>query len=107
MTTEKQNGATELIVIGSTAFTPGFALAGVRTTIISTPERVLADIESHRDAGIIILDGELTATLSATQREEIETSLAPVIITIEKTSDAQEQRLRRAIMNTLGVDLLK
>lgn len=97
----------ELVVIGTTEFLPGFALAGVRNTVLASSTEVMSRIKEHSDAGLIIIDERLLNELSAAQREELETSIKPVIITLAKDSQQQEARLRRTVMNTLGVDLLK
>lgn len=96
----------ELVVIGTTGFLPGFALAGVRKTVLCGADDVMRNIEQHQES-IIILDERLAAALPPQQRETLETSVRPVVITLAKDGAAQEARLRRAIMNTLGVDLLR
>ena len=98
---------TDLVVIGSTEFLPGFALAGVHKSVLANDQNVLEKINEHKDAGIIILEEKLTQGMSFVQRETLETSLKPVIITLSKDGTRQQERLRRNIMNTLGVDLLK
>ena len=97
----------ELVVIGTTEFLPGFALAGVREIVLATPKTVMDTIKQHTNAGLIILDEELMHELSSAEREKLETSVQPVIITLAKDSRQQDERLRRTVMNTLGVDLLK
>jgi V/A-type H+/Na+-transporting ATPase subunit F len=97
----------ELVVIGTTEFLPGFALAGARNTVIANAKNIMEKIKEHHEAGLIILDEQLTKELSAIQREELETSIKPVIITLAKDGEQQASRLRRTVMNTLGVDLLK
>jgi vacuolar-type H+-ATPase subunit F/Vma7 len=96
----------ELVVIGTTGFLPGFALAGVRKTVLADASEVMRSVEKHHDS-IIILDERLASALPQQQREMLETSTRPVVITLAKDGAAQEARLRRAIMNTLGVDLLR
>jgi len=97
----------EIIVIGTTGFLPGFALAGVRNTVLASAETVEKQLDAHKEAGIIILEEELTSKLSTARREQLEISVKPVIIMLAKDPSGQTMRLRRAIMNTLGVDLLK
>lgn len=105
--TNGKNGGMELIVIGTTEFLPGFALAGVRKTVLASPKDVMTRIKEHSSAGVIILDETLTQGLSPFEIESLETSIQPVIITLAKDSREQETRLRRTIIGTLGVDLLK
>jgi vacuolar-type H+-ATPase subunit F/Vma7 len=97
----------EIVVIGATSFLPGFALAGVRKTILATKNSVLEQVEQHHDAGIIILDETLLADVAQAKRDELETRIKPVVIVLARDGANQKLRLRRAIMNTLGVDLLK
>jgi V/A-type H+/Na+-transporting ATPase subunit F len=96
----------ELVVIGSTEFLPGFALAGVRKTVLATKHDVLDKIKEHQDAGIIILDDNLTTDLTFAQHEQLEASVKPVILPLGKQA-TQHDRLRKSIISTLGVDLLK
>jgi V/A-type H+-transporting ATPase subunit F len=97
----------EIIVIGTTEFLPGFALAGIRNTVLASRETVQEQLKQHADAGIVILEEELAAELPQAKREELETSIKPVIIMLAKDPSSQTLRLKRAIINTLGVDLLK
>jgi vacuolar-type H+-ATPase subunit F/Vma7 len=96
----------DIIVIGTTAFLPGFALAGVRHTFLGTPENVQQLIGEHKEA-IIILDEELTKGLPRATMQEFETSITPVIITLTKDATRQQQRLKQAITGTLGVDITR
>jgi vacuolar-type H+-ATPase subunit F/Vma7 len=97
----------EIVVIGSTEFLPGFALAGVRKTILANAATVMEKITQNSTAGIILLDESITTELTPMQREHIDTSITPIIIALTKDAHMQNERLKRAIMNTLGVDLLK
>jgi vacuolar-type H+-ATPase subunit F/Vma7 len=97
----------EIVVIGSSAFVAGFALAGVRRTELASAQTVLATLQHHMDAGLIILEEELMAPLPPSRRQEIETSIRPVIIPLSRDAAAQTRRLRSAVINTLGVDLLR
>lgn len=96
----------ELVAIGTTAFLPGFALSGVQHTVLASKADVMEKVKEQAEAGIIMLEEELITDITPAQRQELETSTKPVIIFLGK-SNAQEERLRRSIINTLGVDLLK
>jgi vacuolar-type H+-ATPase subunit F/Vma7 len=96
----------ELVAIGSTRFLPGFALAGVQNTVLANKGNVMEKVSAHKNAGIIMLEEELLTEITTAQRQELETSAQPVVIFLGKTNN-QEDRLRRSIINTLGVDLLK
>lgn len=97
----------EIVVIGTTEFTPGFALAGVANTVIANKTNALQKIIEYQDAGIIVLDESLITDIEMAKREELETSIKPIIIMLAKDGAPSRARLKRAIMNTLGVDLLK
>jgi vacuolar-type H+-ATPase subunit F/Vma7 len=96
----------ELVAIGSTAFLPGFALAGVQKTVLASPKDIMEKVKECNDAGIILLEEELLTDITTAQRQTLEISTNPVIIFLGRTNN-QEERLRKAIINTLGVDLLK
>ncbi len=97
----------ELVIIGTTEFLPGFALAGVRRTVLANRKNVLERIAHNSDAGIIILEESLAEGLTIQQRQELETMVKPVVITLSKDSAQKRAQLRRSITGTLGVDLLK
>lgn len=77
----------------------------MRKLVLADSDTVLDELQRHSDAGIIILDEVLTTSFSPSELEAIETSITPVIITLTKHSAEQEERLRRAVVNALGIDL--
>jgi V/A-type H+/Na+-transporting ATPase subunit F len=95
-----------LVAIGTTEFLPGFALAGVRKTILADSQTVLARIEENRNAALIIVDEKLLAALSPVAREQLELSITPIIIVLGQ-DDASTQRLRQNIRETIGADLFR
>jgi len=97
----------EIVVIGTTAFLPGFALAGIHTTVLANADTMMQKVREHEDAGIIVLDETLTTKLDLQEKITLETSIKPVIILLSTDDTQQTVRLKKAIINTLGVDLLK
>jgi len=96
----------ELVAIGTTRFLLGFELAGVEKTVLATPDNIRGKLAEHKDAGIVIVEESLLAKLQQEERDRIETNISPVIITLSATGEEQQERIRKAVKNTLGVDLL-
>jgi|GEM_PF-4028396 len=104
---DRKNGTGELVVIGTTVFLPGFALAGVKHTVLARRSDVLEKIAAHKDAAIIVLDETLLCDITPQERDALDLSIAPIIIALSIDNTRQTERLRRNIMSTLGVDLMK
>ncbi len=102
----------EIAVVGSPEFTTGFRLAGVRRF-----ENVADDDKSERldDAvesllgddgvGIVVMHDDDLEHLSRTVRQDVETSVEPVVVTLggEAGSGALREQIKRAI----GIDLME
>lgn len=97
----------EIAAIGTSEFLLGFELAGVDRTYLASARTVLERLRECADAGIVVVDETITDGLTGTQRERLETSVAPVIILLARDGTRQLDRLRKELQNTLGVDLLK
>jgi len=95
----------DLVAIGSSAFLPGFALAGVETVMAHNSSETLSIARSAKPGSILIIDEPLVRDAAPQDRAWLETSADPIIITIG-VDDAQSDRLRRAIRDTLGIDPL-
>ena len=94
---------TELTAIGTSRFLPGFALAGVRTVLAGDDV-----IEKIRECeGIVVVEERLLAGLEGGMREELSTSIEPIIIPLSDEGSDEIARLKRLVKDTLGVDLLK
>ncbi|MFC7155848.1 V-type ATP synthase subunit F [Halomarina halobia] len=102
----------EIAVIGSPDFTAGFRLAGVRrfasvpdddkpAELDSAVERMLADDE----VGIVVMHDEDLDHLSRQVRQEVETSVEPVLVTLGGT--AGSGGLREQIKRAIGIDLME
>jgi len=101
----------EIGVIGSPEFTTGFRLAGVRR-FASVPadekrdrldgavEEMLAD----EGVGIVVMHDDDMEYLSRSVRQEVETSVEPVLVTLG--GGAASGGLREQIKRAIGIDLM-
>lgn len=100
----------EIAVIGSSDFTTGFRLAGVRKfetvaddekseDLDDAVETVLAD----DDVGIIVMHDEDLDYLSRQTREAVETSVEPTLVTL---GGGAGSGLRDQIKRAIGIDLM-
>lgn len=96
-----------VVVLGTTDFVMGFALAGVRTSLVTRKNELLNAINSNVDAGIVIVDEDIAEDLPQKKRDELETSISPIIIFLGRDESKITGRLKKNIKSTLGVDLLK
>ncbi|MFC6837188.1 V-type ATP synthase subunit F [Halomarina ordinaria] len=102
----------EIAVIGSPDFTAGFRLAGVRRfanipdddmseELDGAVEQMLADDE----VGIIVMHDEDLDHLSRGVRQDVETSVEPVLVTLGGA--AGSGGLREQIKRAIGIDLME
>jgi len=97
----------ELAVIGSSEFTLGFRLAGVRKVHDVTGEDLDAkvrDVMSDSEVGIIIMHSDDLANLPSQLRYELDESVEPTLVAI---GGEGESNLREKIKQAVGVDLWK
>ena len=101
----------EIAVVGSPEFTTGFRLAGVRK-FAEVPDAekddqldgTVEDLLSDEDVGIVVMhDGDLEY-LSRGVREDVETSVEPVVVTLG--GGAGSGGLRAQIKRAIGIDLM-
>jgi V/A-type H+-transporting ATPase subunit F len=102
----------EIAVIGSPEFTTGFRLAGVRK-FQNVPEADKAD--SLDDAveetlgddgvGIVVMHADDLDHLSRGVRQDVETSVEPVVVTLG--GGAGSSGLREQIKRAIGIDLME
>ncbi len=101
----------EIAVIGSPEFTTGFRLAGVRKfaevpddekdeRLDGTVEELMAD----EDVGIVVMHDDDLDHLSRGVREDVETSVEPVVVTLG--GGAGSGGLRAQIKRAIGIDLM-
>lgn len=102
----------EIAVVGSPEFTTGFRLAGVRKF-----QNVPEDDKSERlddaveetlgddNVGIVVMHSDDLDRLSRGVREDVETSVEPVVVTLG--GDAGSSGLREQIKRAIGIDLME
>ncbi len=96
----------ELLAIGTSAFLPGFALAGVKTVLATSAQSALSHARAAPKGTLLIIEESLVKDVAPQDRAWLETNTDPIIITISADDTAQADRMRRAIRGTLGVDLM-
>ncbi len=101
----------EIAVIGSPEFTTGFRLAGVRKfqnvpeddkaeQLDSAVEETLGD----DGVGIVVMHDDDLEHLSRGVRQDVETSVEPVVVTLG--GGATNSGLREQIKRAIGIDLM-
>jgi len=96
----------EIFVIGDQEFNLGFRLAGIRKII--TPENLNEEIDNllqSKEAGIVILDEKIMENLEERKREDLVASVDPVFVVV--STEAKQDELRKMIIQSIGVDLMK
>lgn len=100
-----------IAVVGAPSFTTGFRLAGVdefREVRDEKKEKNLdaavEDVLSLDDIGIVVMHQDDLGYLSREVREEVETSVEPVVVTLGGEGEGQ---LRDKIKRAIGIDLME
>jgi V/A-type H+-transporting ATPase subunit F len=101
----------EIGVIGSPDFTTGFRLAGVRR-FASVPadekddqlDSAVEEMLDDDDIGIVVMHDNDMEYLSRTVRQDVETSVEPVLVTLG--GGAASGGLREQIKRAIGIDLM-
>jgi V/A-type H+-transporting ATPase subunit F len=101
----------EIAVVGSPEFTTGFRLAGVRKfeeVPDDDKDEALDDavdgLLTDDDVGIVVMHDEDLEYLSRGVREEVQTSVDPVLVTLG--GEAGSSGLREQIKRAIGIDLM-
>ncbi|WP_121741678.1 V-type ATP synthase subunit F [Natronorubrum halophilum] len=101
----------EIAVIGSPEFTTGFRLAGVRRSE-NVPDdekdaqldNAVTDVLDDEGVGIVVMHDDDLEYLSRKVRQNVETSVEPVVVTIG--SGTGGGGLRDQIKRAIGIDLM-
>ncbi len=93
----------EIAVVGSPEFSLGFRLAGIRAVFDGAAE--LSTLFSHPTIGVVIMQQEVFSELDVRVREDVVSSLDPVFVVLSK--EVRQDELRKMIIQSIGVDLLK
>jgi V/A-type H+-transporting ATPase subunit F len=100
----------EIAVVGSPEFTTGFRLAGVRK-FAEVPDEskgedldeAVTDLLTDDDVGIVVMHDDDLDHLSRDVREDVQTSVDPVLVTLGGTGSSG---LRDQIKRAIGIDLM-
>ncbi len=107
----------ELAVLGSGEFTLGFRLTGIKRVIASTSTSTTStsissslgedfhSLLNNQQVGIIITDEATMTALPEDSRELAISSIDPVVVVVSPSAGQDE--LRKMIIRSIGVDLLK
>jgi V/A-type H+-transporting ATPase subunit F len=102
----------EIGVIGSQEFTTGFRLAGVRRFANVPDEQKEEELDeavesmlNDDDIGIVVMHDDDMDHLSRQMRQEVETSVEPVLVTLG--GGAGSGGLREQIKRAIGIDLME
>ena len=102
----------EIGVIGSADFTTGFRLAGVRRFAnVADDEKddelddAVREMLEDDDVGIIVMHDEDLGHLSRAVRNDVETSVEPVLVTLGGGTGSGN--LREQIKRAIGIDLME
>ena len=92
---------------GSSEFVVGFQLAGIRHIFEMNDDyfKKLKELKSSNDIGIVVVDEKIMDSLEIHQRNEIESSVEPVFITL--STKVEQDSLKKLIKKSIGVDLWK
>ncbi len=98
----------EIAVVGSPEFTLGFQLAGIahvhNTSSDEETSRVLRNLLSESEVGIVVVDSEILARMPERLRARLSDSISPTVLGIGTEEDGS---LRENIRKAIGVDLWK
>jgi V/A-type H+-transporting ATPase subunit F len=102
----------EIAVIGSPEFTTGFRLAGVRKFTEVPDDRkdedldeAVDDLLDDEDIGIVVMHDDDLEYLSRGVRNDVETSVDPVLVTLGGGTGSSG--LRDQIKRAIGIDLME
>lgn len=95
----------EIAVVGGSEFTLGFQLAGIRKTfdVEEEPINKIMELMKDGDVGIIVVDKKTMDKIDRFDREDLERSVKPVVITL--STEESDENLRWVIKKSIGVDL--
>ena len=101
----------EIGVVGSPDFTTGFRLAGVRRFANVPDDDKTEELDSAveqmleaEDIGIVVMHDDDLEYLSRNVRQNVETSVEPVLVTLGGSGSSSG--LREQIKRAIGIDLM-
>ena len=95
----------ELAVCGSSAFTLGFGLSGIRhiRNVEGDASVAFKELMANPEIGIILTDQPTIKGLPEFFQQSVQASVKPVIVVL--SIDAAQDALRNMIKKSIGVDL--
>ena len=91
-----------IAVLGSAAFTLGFRLAGIRQ-VSENPQDVQTMLRDP-ELGIVVTDTATFDQFDERTKDDALRSIKPVVVVV---SDQPQEELRKMIIRSIGVDLMK
>ena len=95
-----------IAVIGSDEFVAGFALAGVKHTIVADEGSVLEavkQLKTQKEITITVIEEQLLLKIDKLDRGDIESCISPVFVPL--SISAAQDNLRYLIKKSIGVDI--
>ena len=96
--------ALDIAVIGEDEFTLGFRLAGLQRVIHYHNDNDMNTLLRDDKLGIVITSNKTFEKLHDARKEDVMKSIKPVVVVV---SDEPQEELRKMIIRSIGVDLLK
>lgn len=97
-------GGKKIGVLGDSNLRLGFKLAGVQETFTKNNyQEKIQNIMEREDMGILIVEKKDLETLSKRVRENVESSVNPVVVPLSE--DAESERLQEKIKKAIGADI--
>ncbi|MCP3682524.1 MAG: V-type ATP synthase subunit F [bacterium] len=95
----------ELAIVGGEDFALGFQLAGVTKTfsVEDQPIKKIKELMNDNEVGIIVVDKKTMEKIDRFDREDLERSVKPVVMTL--STEESDENLRWVIKKSIGVDL--
>lgn len=107
-----QNEELTLTIIGNAEFNLGFRLAGVQNIITleklekkDEVDEIINKQMQEKFEGIVVVDDEASTHINERTKEDMNNSITPIYISVTKKQEQEE--LRKMILQSIGVDLLK
>ncbi|MFH1107183.1 MAG: V-type ATP synthase subunit F [Candidatus Micrarchaeota archaeon] len=100
----------KIMVLGGRDMVQGFQLVGVTEAFRVEPdaaEAKLLELLQRKDAGILVIQDDFLARMSAKTKYLVETASKPVVVPIGLTSGASSENLQAMIKRAIGISLEK
>ncbi|MFH1275499.1 MAG: V-type ATP synthase subunit F [Candidatus Woesearchaeota archaeon] len=96
----------DIAVVGKSEFTLGFRLTGIKNVVeTNNAKEDIVKFLNNDKIGIVIMDEKTMEELDDYTKELVVGSISPVFVVVSET--AQQDELRKMIIQSIGVDLMK